>query len=747
MIPGYRIAETPVSTPAATPAPVAPAPVALAPASRRDVLRGAAAATAGLLIGMTLPVRGPGRAVAATADGFMPNAFVRVAPDGTVTVLIKHLEMGQGVSTGLTAIVAEEMDADWSQMRWEHAPADVTRYANLAFGIQGTGGSTATANSWEQLRKAGATARAMLVEAAARRWGVPAGAIAVTKGTVSHAASGRSAGFGDLVAEAATLTPPADVKLKDVKDFTLIGQRLPRLDSVAKTTGTGIFGLDVSVPGQLVALLQRPPLFGATVRSFDAAAARAVPGVVEVVATPHGVAVLATGFWAAKQGRDALTVSWDESKAEKRTSDTILAEYRALAKTPGTPARREGDVDAALTVATKVLRAEYDFPYLAHTPMEPLNCVVRRTAEGLEIWAGCQFQTVDQANAARLAGLKPEQVTIHTTLAGGSFGRRATTGSDFYVEAVEIGNAIGWRAPVKLMWTREDDIRGGYYRPMYHHALEAGLDASGALVGWRHRIVGQSILTGTPFASVMVKDGIDVTSVEGASTLPYAIPHIGVELHTTSNPVPVLWWRSVGSTHTAFSTETFIDEVAQAAGKDPVEFRRALLAHHPRHLGVLNLVAEKAGWGTPLPAGKARGVAVHESFHTFVAEVAEVSLDRDGRVTVERVVCAVDCGVPVTPDVIRAQMEGGIGFGLGAILAEQITLTDGRVDQSNFHDYTPLRIDRMPKVEVHIVPSTEPPTGVGEPGVPPVGPAVANAVFALTGRKVRALPFAKELSV
>lgn len=740
MIPGFRPELPHAELP----------PVELPPASRRDVLRGGLLAGAGLLIGFTLPARGPAPAMAATAaagDAVMPNAFVRIAPDNTVTVLIKHLEMGQGVTTGLTTILADELDADWAQMRAEHAPVDTAKYANLLFGIQGTGGSTAVANSWEQLRKAGASARAMLVAAAAERWKVPASEITVSKGVVSHAASNRSAHFGELAEAAAKLPAPADVKLKDQSAFTLIGQRLPRLDSQAKTTGRARFGMDVALPDALVAVVARPSRFGATVASFDATAAKAVPGVVDVVAIPQGVAVLAKGMWAATRGREALTIRWDESKAETRGSDAILAEYRKLAATPGAVADKAGDAAAALAGAAKVLTAEFDFPYLAHAPMEPLNCTVKLAPDGMEIWTGCQFQTVDQANAARVAGLKPEQVRIHTLYAGGSFGRRATTNSDFIVEAVAVAKATGGKTPVKVIWTREDDVRGGYYRPMYHHALSAGLDAAGNIVGWRHRIVGQSILAGTPFEAMMVKDSVDATSVEGANNLPYAIPNRSVELHTVKSPVPVLWWRSVGSTHTAFAVETFLDELAHAAGKDPVAFRRAMLAGEPRHRAVLDLVAEKAGWGTPLPPGRARGIALHESFHSFVAQVAEVSQDKDGRVRVERVVCAVDCGVPVNPDVIRAQMEGGIGFGLGAIMAEQVTLTEGRVDQSNFHDYTPLRIDRMPTVEVHIVPSTAAPTGVGEPGVPPVGPAVANAVFALTGRRIRALPFAKELSV
>ncbi|HYG84649.1 MAG TPA: xanthine dehydrogenase family protein molybdopterin-binding subunit [Azospirillum sp.] len=715
---------------------------ALPPVSRRGVLK--AAGAAGLIVGFQWSGRAPRAALAAGKDGtFAPNAFIRVAPDNTVTVLIKHLEMGQGTYTGLTTIVAEELDADWAQMRAEHAPADPLLYNNLHWGpAQGTGGSTSVANSWEQLRKAGAAARAMLVQAAAEKWGVPAREITVSKGIVRHGPSNRTASFGELAEAASKVTPPADPKLKDPKDFTLVGQRVPRLDSVDKTTGKAVFAMDVTLPGSLVALVRRPPVFGAKVKGFDATEAKKVPGVVDVVAIPRGVAVLATGFWAASKGREALNVTWDESGAELRGSDTLLETYKALANTPGKPAWRDGDADGALAKAAKVVRAEYNFPYLAHTPMEPLNCVVRLAPDGsVDIWAGDQFQTGDQGNVAALLGITPQQVRIHTLYAGGSFGRRANPESDYIVEAASIAKATGGKAPIKLIWTREDDIQGGRYRPMYHHSMAAGLDEQGKLIAWKHRIVGQSILIGTPFEGVMVKDGIDATSVEGAANLPYHIPNVLVDLHSVQVGVPVLWWRSVGSTHNAFATEVFIDELAFAAGQDPYRFRRDLLGKHPRHLAALDLAAEKAGWGKPLPAGKARGIAVHESFNSVVAQVAEVSM-QGGRLKVERVVCAVDCGIAVNPDVVRAQMEGGIGFGLGAALAEAITLSQGRVEQSNFNDYTLLRIDRMPDVEVHIVPSAAPPTGVGEPGVPPIAPAVSNALFALTSNHVRNLPFA-----
>ena len=707
--------------------------------SRRTFLKTGAVAGAALVVEFRL------RPDALAADGFEPNAFVRIAPDNTVTIVAKHLEMGQGVHTGLATVLADELDADWAQVRVESSPSDPGRYNNLLWGpVQGTGGSSSIANSWTQLRKAGATARAMLVAAAAEQWGVSAGSVSVDKGVVSHAASGRRATFGALAASAAAQSVPADATLKDPKDWKLIGKEAPRVDSRSKTDGSARFTMDVYLPDMLTAVIARPPLFGATPRSIDRSGALKVPGVTDVVEVPAGVAVLGKGFWAARQGRAALRVEWDESKAERRGSDELLAEFRALAEKPGLSARRDGDPAAAFAGAVRTLEAVYEFPFLAHAPMEPLDCVVKLSGDRCEVWAGSQIQTLDQGTVAHVVGLPPEKVELHTMLAGGSFGRRATPTADVAAEAASVAKAIGGRQPIKLVWTREDDIRGGRYRPLFVHRLRAGLDAQGRIVAWEHRIVGQSFLKGTPFAG-LIKDGIDATSVEGGSTLPYAIPNLGVELHSPEVGVPTLWWRSVGHTHTAFSTETFLDELAQAAKRDPFELRRELLKDHPRHRAVLELAAAKAGWGNPLPAGRARGIALQESFGSFVAQVAEVSRGKDGLPTVERVVCAVDCGVAVNPDVIRAQMEGAIGFGLGAALWSEITLDKGRVVQSNFHDYRTLRIEDMPRVEVHIVPSGEPPTGVGEPGVPPIAPAVANALFKLTGQPVRRLPFARAL--
>jgi isoquinoline 1-oxidoreductase beta subunit len=722
---------------------------AAARSTRRDFIKNTGTVSAlALTIGFEWGGSGR-RALAAPATPFpgatfTPNAFLRIGSDNSVTVIAKHVEMGQGAYTGIATVVAEELDADWAQVRVESAPADAKRYANLLFGtIQATGGSSAMANSWNQLREAGGKARAMLLAAAAKEWKAPVAELTVERGTVFHAASKRRATYGALVATASALPIPETVQLKDRKDFKLIGHQAPRVDAAAKSDGTAQFTLDVALPGMLVALLKRPPLFGATVRSFDPAAALAVPGVVKVVQVPRGIAVVAKGFWAAKLGRDALKIEWDDTKAEKRSSSALMQEYRRLADQPALPARNDGDAAAAIKNAAKRLSANFEFPYLAHAPMEPLDAVVKLTATSCEIWAGDQFQTIDQANAAHTAGLDPQQVSIHTLYAGGSFGRRANLGSDYIVEAVSIAKAYGADGtPIKLQWTREDDIHGGLYRPMYFHKLEAGLDDKGALTGWRHVIVGQSIMADTMFAA-MIKDGVDATSVEGASTMAYAIPNIKVELSTTKNGVPVLWWRVVGSSHTVYAVEAFIDEVAHAAGEDGFAFRRRLLQQHPRMKAVLELAAEKAGWGTPLPQGKGRGIAVTEAFATFVAQVAEVSVDKDGKVSVDRVVCAVDCGTPINPDIIAAQMEGGIGFGLGAVLYGAITLKEGRVEQDNFNGYRVLRMNEMPKVEVHIVPSAEPPTGVGEPGVAPLGPAVANAIFAATGKRHYVLPFAK----
>lgn len=710
--------------------------------SRRQLLTSSAAMGGALVIGTYLPL--PVLAADAPAAPKLepkPNAFIRIAPDDTVTVIVKHLDKGQGIATGLSTIVAEELDADWAQMRAEFAPANAALYNNLLFGpIQGTGGSSSIANSWTQLRLAGAAAREMLVAAAAAEWQVPAAEIAVERGRLSHGA--KTARFGELAAKAATLPVPQNPSLKDPKNFRLIGSTaVKRLDTPAKITGQEIYAMDVKRPNMVYAMLARPPKFGGTVKSFDASAAKAMSGVVDVVQVPMGVAVIGQTTWAAKQGRDALKIEWDFAHAETRSTPEIVADYRRAANEAGLPARVEGDAAAALASAAKVVEAEFEFPYLAHAPMEPLNCVVELSPGACEIWAGSQFQTVEQASAAGVLGLKPEQVKINTLYAGGSFGRRATPTADYIVEAVTIAKTWGGNRPVHLLWTREDDIKGGYYRPMIYHKVRAGLDKDGAIVAWDHHIVAQQIMEGTFLAAFAVRNGVDSTTAEGVTDMPYAVANVSIAVHPMHAPVPVLWWRSVGHTHTAQVVEVMIDDLAHAAGKDPVEFRLAMLEKHPRHAAVLKLAAEKAGWGKTMAKGRGLGIAVHESFKTFVAEAAEVAVADDGSFKVEKVVCAVDSGIAVNPDVVVAQMEGGTGYALGAALRDKITLRDGEVEQSNFNDYEPLRIDEMPAVEVHIIPSAEAPTGVGEPGVPALAPAVSNAVFAATGKRLRSLPF------
>jgi isoquinoline 1-oxidoreductase beta subunit len=516
-----------------------------------------------------------------------------------------------------------------------------------------------------------------------------------------------------------------------------VGKPTKRLDTPDKTNGKAVFGIDVSVPGMFVALVARPPIFGGKIRRFNADKAKAVAGVRSVIQIDRGIAVVADGFWPAKLGREALELEWDDGPLAKLDSRTQTSEYAELAKRPGIVARREGDAPSALARATKKLEAVYDLPYLAHATMEPMNCVADVRVDSCEIWVGTQFQTVDRDAAARESGLKPEQVKLHTMLCGGGFGRRAVPDSHFVLEAVQISKAI--KAPVKVIWTREDDTRGGWYRPRAYHTVSAGLGADGKLLSWQQRIVSQSIIADTPFAKHVMKEGVDETAVEGAKDIPYEIPNLLVDWQQAPGGVPVLWWRSVGHSHTAFVIETFIDELAHAAGKDAFDFRRALLNEHPRHKRVLEFVAERAGWGKPLPTGRGRGIALHESFGSYVAHVVEASV-KDGRVKVHRVVAAIDCGPIVNPDTIQAQLQSGAVFGLTAALYGEITFENGQVKQRNFHDYAMLRMQEMPQVEAHIVPSEEKMGGVGEPGVPPVAPALANAIFAITGKRIRRLP-------
>ena len=704
--------------------------------SRRDFL---SASGTGLVIAFFIP----GRAEALLAGAAKkpkplppPNAFLRIGTDDSVTVLLAHSEMGQGIWTTLPLLVAEELGCDWSKIRAEHAPAAPV-YAHTGFGMQMTGGSTSTWSEYDRYRTVGALARELLVRAAAQEWKTDAAKLRVENGYVIGGS--RRASFGHLAARAAMLPTPTKVTLKSPEKWKLLGKPMRRLDTPEKITGRAVFGMDVQFPGLRTALVARSPVFGGTLRSFDASAARKVPGVEQVVQVPSGVAVVATNAWSARLGREALRTDWDLGPGAGMDTEKMRAEAQAMSRTDGAVALSKGDVDASLGKGAKRLAADYEVPYLAHAPMEPLNCTVKREGDRCDVWVGTQFQTMDQQVVAGIMGLKPEQVAIHTMFLGGGFGRRATPTADFAREAAEVAKAA--QVPVKVMWTREDDIRGGYYRPAYHHHVEAALDAKGRPVAWKHTVVGQSILAGTPFEPMMVKNGIDETSVEGIVDSPYlaGVAARKVMLHSPRRPIPVLWWRSVGNSHTAFVVESMLDELAHAAGKDPLAFRLGLLKGSARHARLLQTVAEKADWGHA-PSGRAMGLALHESFGSIIAQVAEVSIEGMSEIRVHRVVCAVDCGQAINPLGVEAQIQGAVAFGLGAALHSKLTFRDGRVEQSNFHDYQVLRIDDMPKVEVHIVKSGAKMGGIGEPGTAPIAPAVSNAVFALTGKRLRALP-------
>lgn len=708
--------------------------------SRRKFLQTTSVFAGGLLIPFFVPAgakrMGLFDAPADTsAVAFAPNAYLGIAKDNTVHIILAHVEMGQGIWTTLPMLIADELDCDWNKIKVGHAPPGAP-YLHTVYGIQITGGSSTTWSEFDRYRQAGATARTLLITAAAQQWGVQPEACSTADGFII--AGDKKISYGEVADAAAKLPPPANVPLKPASEWKYIGKGRKRLDTGEKINGQAKFGMDIQFPGLLTALVSRSPVFGGKVKSFDAAKAKAIPGVKQVVKVPSGVAVIADHFWAAKRGRDSLKVEWDIDPALAIDSKKMWDDYRKIANTKGAVAAQKGDVTATMPQAASVIDAEYLLPYLAHAPMEPLNCTVKITGDKCEIWTGTQLPGLDQATAAKILGFKPEQVAVNTVFLGGGFGRRATATSDFVAEAVEVAKASG--KPVKTVWTREDDIRGGYYRPAFMHRVHIGLGADKMPIAWQHSIVGQSIMTGTMFEAG-IKNGVDETSVEGVNDSPYiaAVPNHLVELHSPKNKIPVLWWRSVGHTHTAFVMETMIDELAHAAGKDPVEYRRSLLKTHPRHLSALNLVAEKSGWGTPLPAGHFRGVAVHESFGSAVAQVAEISIDK-GTLRVHRVTCAIDCGLAVNPDGVVAQMESGIIFGLTAVLYGEITLEKGRVQQRNFHDYRMLRMHETPAITVHIAPSTEKMGGAGEPGVPPVAPAIVNAIFAATGKRIRSLP-------
>jgi isoquinoline 1-oxidoreductase beta subunit len=703
---------------------------------RREFLKISVAASGGLLIGLCLP--GASKfAVAEERSGsaFMPNAFLRIGTDERVTAIVNHSEMGQGIYTALPMLLAEELDADWNKVGYESAPVDA-KYNHPVFGMQITGGSSSVWSGFEQYRNAGAAARAMLIAAAAQQWNADPATLRTESGVVLDGTN-RKLSYGQLAEAAAKITPPAKVTLKDPNAFKLIGTPVKRLDTPEKINGKAVFGIDVKTPGMLTAVIARAPIFGAKVKSFDDSHARNMPGVRKIMAVPSGVAVVADSFWQAKVARDAVRIDWDEGEMHAFSTSQMMQQFREQAKSPGKSVRRDGDPDAALAKAAQKIEAVYEVPYLSHLMMEPLNCAVDLRADSCEIWTGTQFQTVDRAAAAKAAGLPNEKVQIHTTFLGGGFGRRATPQSDFVVEAVHVAKAAG--VPVKVVWTREDDMQGGWYRPAFLHAIVGGVDASGNPVSWRSRLVGQSIMAGTPFESMMKGKEYDPASVEGVDDLPYEIPNMAVESHNAAVGVPVQWWRSVGHSHTGFATECFIDELAALAHKDPYQFRRDLLTKHSRHLAVLDLAAEKAGWGKPLPEGRARGIAVHLAFGSYNAQVAEVSVT-EGKIRVHRIVSAVDCGRYVNPGIIAAQLEGGAIFGASAALYQELTFENGRLQQTNFHTFPVMRMNECPEIETHIVESNEKSGGIGEPGVPCTAPAIANAVFGATGKRIRKLP-------
>lgn len=705
---------------------------------------GTAVAGVGLAVGVYLKRRDSTTRIAIVGDAagrvnleWDPQAFVHIDADSRITVYSKHTEMGQGIYTGLATIVAEELDASWEQMQVEAAPVNTELYMNLSWGEQATGGSSSLANSFEQFRQVGAATREMLLHAAANRWGVRATELVIDNGVIRHEPSGNSAQFGDLVELAAAGPVPETVSLKPVDEYRFSKRNLQRVDIEDKTTGRAQFTQDFDSPGMKIAVVAHAPRFGGTVASYDDTKARAVAGVENIVEVPTGVAVIAGSFWTAQKARDLLSIDWDESNAFKLGSKEVLDQFKALADTAGVVARDEGSVADAFATSEKSLEAEFEFPFLAHAPIEPLNCVVQWSGSSCKIWSGTQQQSTDQADAANILGIPLENVEIRTLLAGGGFGRRASP--DYAREAFHIAKALGPNeAPVKLMWTREDDMKAGMYRPLNYHRMRAGIDSSGNITAWQHCLVGQSIAAQTK--PEWIENGVDAMSVNGAHNWLYDIPNVRVETHSPELPIPVLWYRGVGATHTVYSVETFVDEIASLAGRDPLEFRLGMLKGQPRMAAVARMVAEKADWGSPLETNRGRGIAICRMRGTYLGQVAEVSIHDDNSYSVDRVVTAIDCGLPINADVIRAQMEGGTGFGLSSVLGDAITLRDGYVEQDNFDRYAVLRISQMPEVDVHIIPSSESPSGVGELAPMAVGAAVANALHAVTGNRYRSLP-------
>lgn len=682
----------------------------------------------------------------AASTNFAPNAYINISRESGVQVIAMHDEMGQGTHTGLAIAVCEELEIDPSEVVVEHAPADV-RYSHLAFGVQMTGGSTSMSSARDVMRKAGATAREMLISAAAKRWSVDRSRCQAKDGSIHNTDSGDELGYGELAGDAAQLEVPNNVPLKDPKDFTRIGKPTHRVDSASKVRGTAMFSFDQSVDGMLTAMVERPPYFGGKLERFNASEAEKVPGVKLVVEVDSGVAVIADGYWSALKGRRALDIQWSPGRGAMLDSSELRTQYHEMAKRKARVAESEGDCEKSLA-ENETFHATYEVPFQAHAPMEPLSCLVTvRDDGGADLVTGSQFLGVDRMLVAAKLQVDQDQVSIRNSYLGGGFGRRANPKSDFLVKAVDVAVAAkqeGLDAPIKTVWSREDDIRGGWYRPMYVNALSASFK-DGNLDAWRHRVVGQSPIRGTLFEPVIVVDGLDTWAVEGATKLPYQIPNKQIELQTVTLPVPVQWWRSVGHSNSAFAKESFLDECAAKLNRDPLELRQDLLRDHPRLLRALNTAADKADWKKPLPDGMGRGISVHESFQSFAAHVVEASVE-NGRPRVHRMVIAIDCGPTVNPDQVIAQMEGAANFALSATLEGEITFKDGRVEQSNFDDFRVVRMHEAPKIEVHVIDSNDPMGGIGEVGVPGVASAVCSALFDATGKRVRRLPIGNQLS-
>jgi len=702
--------------------------------SRRRFLLAGAASGGGLMLSLHLPFASRDVA-AAGADGFVPNAFIRIAPDGPVVLTMPYVEMGQGTYTAIPMLIVEELEVDLEQVRLEHAPPDEKRYANPLLGVQATGNSNAIRGAWQPLRQAGAVARTMLVSAAAKRWNVDPASCRAQSGEVLHAPTGRRVRYGDLAAEAARLLVPENVALKRPEDFKLIGKLVKRLDTPAKVNGTAVFGIDVRPPGVKIATLAQSPVFGGRVKSVNDAAAKTVKGVRQIVRLDDAVAVVADHMGAAKKGLAALVIEWDDGPHAKLSTDDIVAELEKATLNSGPVAQNIGDIDKAMASAVTKVEATYQVPFLAHAAMEPMNCTVHVRNDGCEVWVGSQALTRAQATAAKTTGLPLDRVVVHNHLIGGGFGRRLDV--DGVTRAVQIAMHVD--GPVKVVWTREEDIQHDMYRPYWLDRISAGLDNTGKPVAWNHRYAGSSVIA--RWLPPAFKNGLDLDSTEGAIDLAYALPNMHVEYLRVEPPgILTAFWRSVGPSHNVFVTESFMDELAAAAEQDAVAYRRALLDRSPRAKAVLDLAAAKAGWGQPLPPRAGRGVSLQFVFRTYMAQVAEVEVAKNGAVHVRRVVCAVDCGTVVNPDTVRAQIQGAIIFGITAALYGEITLKNGRVEQANFDTYQMLRIDQAPAVEVYIVASSEPPSGIGECGTSAIVPAISNAIFAATGKRLRKMP-------